>query len=276
MASWNPERVTELVREVAADELVPRFRRLAAHEVFSKATAEDPDDIVTEADLAVERRLGPALAALLPGSVVLGEEAAAGDPSLRGLLDGDRPTWIVDPLDGTRNFAAASADFGVIVALCAGGVVTHGWIHLPVADRTLVAERGAGAWESGVRLAATRPPRAGEPLRGTVYTRFMPAALRLEIEARARATALVVEGTGCAAVEYALLVEGAKDFVLYYRLLPWDHAAGGLVLDEAGGAARRPDGRPYRATDRDPLCLATHLAADWPAARAAVLGLGEE
>src|SRR5215470_17897885 len=106
---------------------MPRYAKLAAGEVREKG----PGDLVTVADEAVERRLAPELGQMLPGSVVLGEEAAAADPSRIELLDGTDPVWVIDPIDGTANFAEARGDFGVMVALVRHGEVLSSWIYDP-------------------------------------------------------------------------------------------------------------------------------------------------
>lgn len=276
MLRLDVDRVAALIRAVAGDELVPRFRALRDHEVLAKATAEDPGDVVTHADLACERRLTAELAALLPGSVVVGEEAVAAEPRVLEALHGDRPAWIVDPLDGTKNFVEGREDFGVIVALCVGGETRFGWIHLPVPGRTLIAELGSGAFERDEpggeprRLRPDGPP--AEPLLGTVYTRYVSQELRERVEAHAPRHARIVVGTGNASSEYAFLARGEKDFALYGRLLPWDHAAGALIVSEAGGAVRLIDGRPYVPGTTERGALGVRHAPLWDAARAAVVG----
>src|SRR5215475_5254326 len=94
-------RVTSLIEETAGAEILPRFRKLAAGEIREKT----PGDFVTVADEAAEARLTPLLSALLPGSLVLGEEAAAADATLLDRLFDTQPVWVIDPVDGTSNFA---------------------------------------------------------------------------------------------------------------------------------------------------------------------------
>jgi fructose-1,6-bisphosphatase/inositol monophosphatase family enzyme len=267
----NAADIGALIRTVAREELGPRFRRLDAAQVFAKATVTDPDDIVTEADLAVEHRLGDELRARLPGSVVVGEEAASATPALLAALGGDAPVWLVDPLDGTRNFAAGKETFGSMVALARGGRTRMAWIYLFAEDALFVAEAGAGAFENGRRLVA-RPPDGTARYTGTVYTRHMPPALRAATEARARDGFTLARPVGCAAVEYARLMRNEKELVVYFRLLPWDHAPGALLLTEAGGAARRLDGVTYGPTDASQPLLLTRHTSVWEPARAALFG----
>lgn len=107
-------RVAELIRETAAAELLPRFRNLAKSDIRQKR----PGDVVTVADEAAEQRLATGLAKILPGVPVVGEEAVEKDPSLLDLIARPGETcWIVDPLDGTANFAAGRDRFAIIICL---------------------------------------------------------------------------------------------------------------------------------------------------------------
>jgi fructose-1,6-bisphosphatase/inositol monophosphatase family enzyme len=276
MREIDLDAVTTLMREVAAREILPRFQSLASHEIHAKSLPEDPGDIVTDADEAAERALTTALLAMLPGSAAIGEEATARDSTVRDVLETADRAWLIDPLDGTKNFASGIPAFGTMVALCERGDAVASWIHLPLTGQTYVAELGSGAFLDGTRLVVPAPPppsRDGDvPLAGTPHTKFMPPDVRHVVESNAALHVRSVPSSMCAAVEYPDLVHGRKDFNCYWRLLPWDHAPGALLLTEAGGAVRHSDGRPYRAADRDPLAIAVRHASMWERARAAMLG----
>jgi fructose-1,6-bisphosphatase/inositol monophosphatase family enzyme len=266
----DPDRVAALLRAAAREEILPRFRALAAHEIRAKDTDGDPTDVVTAADLAMERRICPELAALLPGSVVVGEEAAAADAGILSALDGEAPVWLVDPVDGTKNFAAGSEDFGAMVALVVRGATVMSWIHLPCRDAMYVAESGAGATLDGRRFAADAGPVADPPA-GSVYGRIsMPPAEFARLESRAAATGRAQPYLGSAAVEYTSMLSGLKDYVVYHRLLPWDHAPGTFLVAEAGGRVRHADGDAYAPRHRNHTLLAARSAEAWDAAHAAL------
>jgi fructose-1,6-bisphosphatase/inositol monophosphatase family enzyme len=234
--------VSEILQETALEEVIPRFGQLQTTDIGTKCTEGDPNDIVTIVDHAVEARLTSALSRQLPGSVVIGEEAASRSPNLLCALDGAAPVWVVDPLDGTKNFAQGDAAFGLMVALVAEGITQAAWMLLPVSEELFIAEKGGGAYLNGVRVHA---PPAPTSVRGSVYTRFMsPELARRTAEATA-GSYLPAPIPGSAAVEYAALARGTKDFVVYYRLLPWDHAPGALILAEAGGSVVNLNGQPY-------------------------------
>jgi fructose-1,6-bisphosphatase/inositol monophosphatase family enzyme len=240
------DRVSRLLAEVAAQEVMTRFRALAAGDIERKPSADDPDDLVTAADREVERRLTGALIELLPGSRVVGEEATHAEPALMGALAGGDPVWVIDPIDGTRNFALGDDAFGIMLALVDRGATRAAWIALPARGRTFVAEQGAGCYVDGVRL---RVPAPAHPLRGSVYTRFMPAQLAASVTRACEGRFVPQPAPGAAAMEYTSVMGGEKEFVVYYRLYPWDHAPGALLLAEAGGCVEHLDGSRYRPID---------------------------
>ena len=250
--------LARLLREVGERILIPHFGQLEAGAIYSKATASDPTDVVTIADREAEEFLGERLRALVPGSDVLGEEAASVDPGLFGLLKRDEPVWVVDPLDGTRNYAVGKGPFGAMVALVERKTVLAGAIFMPLTGDLITAERGKGAFHNGSALVA--PPQASEPLRGTLNTRFLAPEIAAALEQNANSVERV-PSVLCAAHQYTELALGRTDFALYYRLPPWDHAPGALILRELGGVMRHPSGREYEITDEpEPTLLATSEA----------------
>ncbi|WP_437290086.1 inositol monophosphatase family protein [Sorangium sp. So ce406] len=247
-------RVGAFLEEVASEEILPFWRRIAQAEVTSKATALDPGDVVTTVDLAAERRLSRGLCALLPGSAAVGEEAAHADPRLLDALGGGGWCWLIDPLDGTRNFVEGNDRFGIMVALLSASETRAAWIHLPARRQTFFAEEGAGAFLNGARFLAGAVDGAEAPA-GTIYTRFMPGEVGAEIEARAEGAYRPVQGAGSSCVDYPSVARGERDFCVYYRMLPWDHAPGALILREANGVVEHLDGTRYSAMSRGQVTI---------------------
>jgi fructose-1,6-bisphosphatase/inositol monophosphatase family enzyme len=269
MQSALLDRLGAVLRDVAAREITSRFRRLAPTEVIGKPSAEDPNDLVTAADRAAEAALTEQLPELVPGSSVVGEEAVAADASVLERLRGNAPVWIVDPLDGTRNFAAGQGPFGTMVALVERGTLLAAGIYFTEGDRMFLAERGLGAYRDGERIAP-RSPSSGV-LEGTLSVRYMPEELAAPLASRARSHQQVA-GVVCAAHEYTQIATGQKDYVCYYRLFPWDHAPGALIVREAGGVARHPDGRDYDVFDWREPTLVTPDEPTWQRARRELFG----
>ena len=174
---------------------------------------------------------------------MVGEEATFADDTVLAPL-ADSLCWIVDPLDGTNNFAFGKAPFGVLVALADKGETLGGWILDSLTGRFCHAGIGTGAWINGERIAAratgTTPPVAA------ISTVFMDQAEREAVSEHIAPHYALVDIPRCAAEQYPRLVLGTNDIAVFNRTLPWDHAAGVLFVNEAGGKAARGDGSPYR------------------------------
>jgi fructose-1,6-bisphosphatase/inositol monophosphatase family enzyme len=199
---------------------------------------------------------------------VLGEEAAAEDRSRLDLLAGEAPVWVIDPIDGTGNFARGEPGFAVILALVERTELCAGWIYDPLRGEMVMAEAGGGAWSEGRRLAVDAE---AEPARciGAAYGRTAagPRAAKLLGDSGRVA---VVQNLGSSALEYSAIALGRAHFSLHSRSLPWDHAAGMLIVREAGGLAGFADGSGYdpRILDRPVLAAANRAA--WETVRSVV------
>lgn len=247
------QAVVELMVEAAQRLILPRYRALTSGQVRTKS---GPMDLVTVADEEAERWLTPRLEALLPGSVVVGEEAVAAQPEALQRLLGAAPVWLIDPVDGTWNFAEGRPDFCVMVALVRAGMVESGWIYEPLRSRCTISQRGEGAWmldlQTGQRVALDGFSGGSlEDLVGFAYHRPLmdrPVPVRHH-------------RLGSAGVEYVRLVSGQESFALYDRNKPWDHAAGSLIAAECGGVVAHIDGVPYRPLPEPgaPLLIAPDL-----------------
>jgi fructose-1,6-bisphosphatase/inositol monophosphatase family enzyme len=239
----NPSALDEamhaLLRYVTTKTILPRYQQLAEHEITAKAA----DDVVTVADHESEAMLGEGLARIIDLPLV-GEEASFADASGQDRLSGD--CWIIDPLDGTRNFAAGKPPFGVLIALASGGETHSGWIYDCLNDRLCHAHRGRGAFVNGETVLAR--PTGGSPPVAAVSLIFMDGARREAVKA-AIADYRQVDVPYCAAEQYPRLALGVNDVSIFERTLAWDHAAGALWLNEAGGKVARFDGSPYRVDE---------------------------
>lgn len=234
--------VHAIMREAAERAILPRYRTLAKEQVTAKAA----DDVVTVADHESEAIFAELLSSLLPEAAIVGEEAAFADAALFDRL-GDALCWIVDPLDGTNNFASGKPPFGVLVALAEAGETIAGWIYDPLTGRFCHAERGKGAWIGDDRVQSRA---SGEELPvAAISLIFMDPARRAAARALLAPHYRLVDIPRCAAEQYPRIVLGQNDVFIFERTLPWDHAAGILFLNEAGGKAARPDGSPYRVAD---------------------------
>ncbi|MCM1973915.1 MULTISPECIES: inositol monophosphatase family protein [unclassified Streptomyces] len=241
--------VEEAVRRAAAQEIMPRWRSLAAHEIDQKS---GPHDLVTDADRNAELYLTEALGALLPGSVVVGEEAVHADPATYDAIQQAAPVWIVDPVDGTRQFVRGETGFCTLVALVRQGVVLASWTYAPALDQFAVAIRGGGARLDGEPLNSGTP-EPGRDLRvATSHPDYTTD------EQKRALLGLWTDGVapracGSAGLEYLAVARGESDAVAFSWEAAWDHAAGLLLVEEAGGAHLTLTGEPFRVTGGNAL-----------------------
>ncbi len=233
------DSVAAIMRECSETIILQHFQNLSADQIEEKG----PNDLVTVADRASERFLTDRLGALLPEAVILGEEATAADPSVMDCIH-EPLCWVIDPIDGTGNFSRGESPFGILIALVREGETEAGWIYDPVTQRLCHACRGEGAWINGEPVKA-RTSGSDRPIIA-LYTSFMEGQERVRVDEAAASHFTIVPPPMCAAEQYPLLVTGRHDVTIYRRSLPWDHAAGALFLNEAGGKIARFDGTPYR------------------------------
>lgn len=264
--------VAALLRDAARAEILPRFRRLAQGQVRAKS---GPLDLVTDADEGAERIIEAGLKRMFPGCAVVGEEAAAADPSVMDRLADADLAFVVDPVDGTANFAAGLPLFATMAAAVVKGEVVGAWIHDPLGDDTAIALRGEGAWIadpegrpiSDLRVAAPVPL---DRMVGAISWGFLPPPLRGQVTARFPLFAGVV-GYRCAAHEYRWAAGGHGHVLFYNRLMPWDHLPGWLLHREAGGYSARFDGSALLPTHRDGGLICAPDRDSWEAVRHALL-----
>lgn len=268
----DADELVQLVRAAARAEIMPRFRRLTPDLVRTKS---GPTDFVTAADEAAEALITSGLERLFPGCVVVGEEAASADPSLLGRLADADLAFVVDPIDGTANYCAGLPLFGVMVAAIVRGEVAASVIHDPVVDDSSIAVRGEGAWSEspdGTRadLRVARPVPVAE-MQGAMSWRYMERSLR---EAVLRNMPRVASSWDyrCAAHEYRAVAAGHWHYLMFNRLMPWDHLPGWLLHREAGGHSARFDGSEYRPGHDGGGLICAPDRESWGALREALLG----
>lgn len=228
MSAVDLSLVASIIREAAETEILPRFRNLKALQIREKK----PNQLVTEADIEAEKVLSRRLRDVLPGAIV-GEEGVESSPELMHALEHPGVVWVIDPVDGTANFAHGNPRFAVVVALVIDGITRAGWIHDPVPNHTVIAELGEGAWLGDTRLRVSEEVSLLQ-MAGSVKKRGRVADQVLNVTRR-----------GSAAHDYLDLVTGKLHFAHFKRLMPWDHAAGVLIHAEAGGYGAMMDGSAY-------------------------------
>ncbi|MGW7045358.1 inositol monophosphatase family protein [Streptomyces avermitilis] len=241
--------VEEAVRQAAAAEIMPRFRQLAAHEIDQKS---GPHDLVTDADRKAEAYLTEVLAKLLPGSVVVGEEAVHANPVTYEAIQGEAPVWIVDPVDGTRQFVHGDPGFCTLVALAQGGVVQASWTYAPALDQLATAIRGRGAHLDGEPLRSGAPDPGRDLEVATSHPDYTTDEQKRALLGL-RTEGVLPRPCGSAGLEYLAVARGELDATAFSWEAAWDHAAGLLLVEEAGGAHLTRAGEPFRITGGNTL-----------------------
>ena len=263
-----------LVRETARVEILPRFRSLSASEIGVKSGA---DDLVTVADRAAEDRISEGVAQLFPSALIVGEEAVAANPMLLDRMSDSEISVIVDPIDGTWNYAKGLPLFGVMIAIVVDGRTAFGLLYDPMSDGWVAARAGQGAFRhsaAGTKVRISSAPQ-GDPMTG-----FVPLSLYPKETQRWLAPRLVafdrILSFRCSCHEYWLLAEGAVDFMITGHLNPWDHAAGELICREAClHAAMLEDCEPYSPFKSHGQLLVADTRQSWELLRNCFIEQGQ-
>lgn len=263
------EGLIAAVRNAARSEIIPRFRTLSPDQISSKSAH---DDLVTAADIGMEARLTPILQDLLPACEVLGEEACAANPDLLHLPAQAKTCAILDPVDGTWNFAKGLALFGTILSVTRAGKTIWALLYDPLMDDWITASPSKGAWYTrpgqtpiALKLPETPPVEAQI---GFLAPALFPQHLRADLAA-AGTVFNRCYGLRCTLHEYRTLAQSGCHWLMAHDPKPWDHAAGALIISEAGGhVAWLDDGTDYSAARTKGTVLAATNLAHWQALRA--------
>lgn len=262
--------LADVLQRAAVAEIMPRFRTLSPTDIRRKTSAAD---LVTEADKSAERMITAELKQRFPQALVIGEEANEKDGSLLPTLSDAELAFVIDPVDGTFNFASGVPLFGVMLSVVEKGETVAGLIYDPLGEDWLIGVKGAG---SHIRVAdgSQAKVRVADPapvsqMTGGVSWSYLNEPLRFRL-ARNLAKCLANFNYRCAAHEYRLIASGFGHFVAYNKLMPWDHLAGALIHQEAGGYSAKFDGSEYRVGDLDGGLLAAPDRESWREIREAL------
>jgi myo-inositol-1(or 4)-monophosphatase len=219
------ESVIDAVKRVAADEVMPRYLKVAHQR---KADGS----LFTEADLAAQAALTERLQSIYPGPV-MGEEMTR-EEQVELWLKGDAGLWCVDPIDGTSNFVNGLPYFAVSVALMKQGRSVLGVVYDPVADEVFHAVRGDGAWLGEERLPIKEHVPHIRNAMANIDFKRLHKSLACELAAAPPYSSQRNYGAGT--LEWCYVAAGRIDLYLHGGQKLWDYAAGALILEEAGGA----------------------------------------
>lgn len=241
-----------LVRQVAREELIPRFTRVS----YGFKT---DGSVVTEADLAMQQRLITELAARWPAIRLLGEEMAEAEQH-RLLHDTEQPLWCLDPVDGTSNFAAGIPYFAVSLALIQHGEVQLGLVYDPMRDECFSAVRGQGAWLNQQRIDVQRQSLLLSQAIALVDLKRLPKELAARLINAPPYSSQ--RNFGSSALDWCWIASGRGHVYLHGRQCIWDYSAGVLILAEAGGQSFTLAGEPVFCTSMTPRSVVAALTPE--------------
>ena len=247
-----------LEAEAAVDLGAGILRRGRAH--IGALVAKGDRDFATDVDLKVEAAVKAALAVATPEIPFLGEEEEAGAGARAG-----GPCWVLDPIDGTINFAKDSPLCAISLSLVVGGQPVLGIVDAPLLGERFVAREGGGAFLNGARIAVGDIGTLREAIVAVADFKVGAGSreenrVHLKLLARFAHGALRVRMHGSAALDLAWLAAGRVHATVMLSNLPWDVTAGLLLVREAGGAVFDFDGSPHDAASRFTLAAAPRLA----------------
>ncbi len=269
------ERLISIVRRAGQEIVMPNFRQLSAADVETKSSVTD---LVTIADKASETFITQEIQLAFPDWEIVGEEAVAEDTSTTDKIATADTCVIIDPIDGTWNYAHGLSDFGIILAVVVKGITRFGLLYDPVNDDWIYANLGEGAFFQRTALNEKRqhqtPSQAplalkitAEPdldkLTGIMSVNAYKGQKKQDFALKASRFVRINNMPSCPA--YRQIAQGHFNFSLTYKMLPWDHAAGVLIHTEAGGICRTLDGQEYNPAMLEGEMLAAQSEEQWQA-----------
>ena len=245
------KKVVAVIQETAEEIILPRFKALTTEQIKEKS---GPGDLVTIADIEAEEKLSKAFKQLLIGSKVVGEETTSKKPETINLLGSESLVWVIDPIDGTKNFTKGNHLFCIMVCLVRFGTPVLAVIFDPLNNRYIAAEEGSGSWlhkttsSSAEKLKVAGSVKLDQMSGFLSLGGFRDRPTRDEMRKLGNQIFKSCDNLGCSGHEYVQLVIDDKHFTINYRTFPWDHLPGSLIHLEAGGYLANFYGGKYDPT----------------------------
>ncbi len=261
------DAVVQAARLAARAHVLPRFRSLAPGDIDTKS---GPADLVTIADTQAEAMIADTLSRTWPDAVVIGEEGVSRHPALRDSFASDATLVIVDPVDGTWNFAKGLSVFGMIIAVVRDGQTEFGMLYDPLLDDWVEADSTGARFVTSTGAVPCGLNRSGalDHLLGYMPLHLFDRATRVRLLPRFAHVGRM-QNLRCSCHEYRMLAMGHGDFILSGpEPHPWDHAAGALAVQAAGGVSRFLDETDYTVARGQGVLLTATSQASWDAVAA--------
>ena len=264
-----------ILRETATEIILPRFNALTTEQIKEKS---GPGDLVTVADIEAEEKLSNALKQLVPGSHVVGEETTSQNPDTINFLSSDSLVWVVDPIDGTKNFTRGNHLFCIMVCLVRSSSPILAVIFDPLSDTYLSAEEGSGAWLHSTNGVSAKKLKIQESVDLNQMSGFLSLGgfkdrpTRDKMRLSASKLFKRYDNLGCSGHEYIQIITNRRHFTINYRTFPWDHLPGSLIHSEAGGYQANFEGAKYDPTKLTKGLVSAPSEVAWKHIRERFLG----
>ena len=269
------ENVAAILRETATEIILPRFNALTTEQIKEKS---GPGDLVTVADIEAEEKLSNALKQLIPGSQVVGEETTSKYPDTINFLSSGSLVWVVDPIDGTKNFTRGNHLFCIMVCLVRSSSPILAVIFDPLSDTYLSAEKGSGAWLHNTNGVSAKKLKIQESVDLNQMSGFLSLGgfkdrpTRDKMRLSASTLFKRYDNLGCSGHEYIQIITNRRHFTINYRTFPWDHLPGSLIHSEAGGYQANFEGAKYDPTKLTKGLVSAPSEVAWKHIRERFLG----
>jgi myo-inositol-1(or 4)-monophosphatase len=238
---YDLNEIQNIITSAAREELLPRFAKVKRH-------LKSDGSFVTEADLTVQQRIKQQLSQRWPDTLFLGEEMT--EQEQKDLLSLSQAVWILDPLDGTSNFAAGIPYFSVALALVEQGEVSLGLVYDPLRDECFMASKTRGATKNNEPLVLSD---SGLKLKhSTAIIDFKRLDKNLAVRLVTEMPYASQRSFGSVALDWCWLAAGRGHLYLHGRSNIWDYAAGNFIFHKAGGHSCTLDGEPIFVDNLQP------------------------
>jgi len=262
------DNIIEIVELASSTIVLPYFRNLDDLNIESKS---HETDLVTIADKKTEILISQHLKDLFPHAFIVGEEAVEENPDLLNQMSNEDLVFVIDPIDGTWNYAKGVSLFGIMISVISKGEVVYGLIYDPVNQDYIHASKNEGAWRGkSTNLYLSRINVSNEQSAHKMVG-FIPYYIYGYLFGDEKRDQLIstftdfdrVMSLRCSAHEYRMMSEGSADFNLTSNVKPWDHCAGALIHSEAGGVTRLLTGEGYSPSIRKGQLLSASNEENW-------------
>lgn len=236
------EKFIKKITEKAGKKTLRLFGKIGV-----KYTKSSQTDVVTEADLLSEKIIVSNIKRRYPDHGIISEESPDFNTDKEYL-------WIIDPLDGTRNYSLKTPEYGVMVALCHNKQVIMSAVYLPYFKELYFARKGRGAYLNDIRIncGKTKDYKFSYGITGSIWRKPRKKFMELMIDAVGD-DAVWISSFGAAAMIHCTVASGKRDWAIVHNHSVWDIAAGYLLMKESGCKVTRLNGEPWTIQDKDML-----------------------